>query len=156
MTYLDDESRYFRAALLSEMTARGRGIQAELSRLTGITPSIICDLKFGRTGTSLKNRQALAKGLGYGYEDFIAKGREMSGKKRKGAAVAKSPAMKGRDEYINQTIRSLNRMLESCRRRVVVLSQKLIASQEKHIAANDEILRLHREMDSLRWSKLDS
>jgi hypothetical protein len=60
MMYLDDEAKFFRAALMSEMTDRGRGIQAELSRLTGITPSIICDLKFGRTGTSQKNRQALA------------------------------------------------------------------------------------------------
>ena len=117
MTYLNDEAKFFRAALMSEMTDRGRGIQAELSRLTGITPSIICDLKFGRTGTTRKNRQTLAKALGYGYEDFIAKGRELSGWKRKAPAV-KSPAVKGRDEYITQTIRKLNRMLESCRHRI--------------------------------------
>jgi len=49
MKMLDDEARYFSVALREEMATRGRGIQKELARRSGISTGLICDLKKGRT-----------------------------------------------------------------------------------------------------------
>ena len=136
------------------MAARGRGIQKELARKTGISTGLICDLRSGRTGGSREKRQALAEALGYGYEEFIAKGRELERKKLR-AQVANSPE-EDREKKIRRTIRNLRLRLEKFRCEASVLAEKLVAMQEKHIAAQDEIIRLSQELDSLRWSKLDS
>ena len=150
MKPLDDEAILFCAALLAEMTARGRGIQKKLARQTGISSGLICDLRAGRTGGSPEKRQALAEALGYRYEDFLAKGRELEEEKQRAQMKANSSSEEERENQFRTTIRNLSRRLENFRHRASVLAQKLITLQEKHIAAQEEITRLQRENDNLR------
>jgi len=100
MKQLDDEARYFSAALLAEIAARGRGIQTELARLSGISPAFICDLKRGRSEGSPEKREALIKALGYpDYEGFIAKGRELENRRlRAGGVFRRSSGGKALDD----------------------------------------------------------
>ena len=157
MKQLDDEARYFSAALLAEMTARGRGIQTELSRLSGISPAFICDLKNGRAEGSPEKCEALIKALGYqDYEGFIAKGRELENKRlRAGGVFRRSSGGKALDDKSRALIRNLRRRLELTRRNASELAQKLIATQEKHILAQEENMRLHKENEKLRHAGRD-
>jgi transcriptional regulator with XRE-family HTH domain len=156
MKQLDDEARYFSAALLAEMTARGRGIQTELARLSGISPAFICDLKHGRAESSPEKREALIKALGYQYyEEFIAKGRELENKRLRAGGVFRSSGGEARDDKSRALIRSLRRRLELSRQNASELARKLIATQEKHILSQEENLRLHRENENLRRAGKD-
>ena len=157
MKRADEQSIFFGAALLAEIAARGRGIQKKLAEQTGISVGMICDIKRGRTGCSLEKRQALAEALGYNYGDFIAKGRELERDKLKKPMAADSSGDSMRDEKSRLIIRNLKRQKELFRHRASVLALKLIAMQEKQIAAQEayitaqnEIMRLSRENENLR------
>jgi len=156
MKQLDDEARYFSAALLAEMTARGRGIQTELARLSGISPAFICDLKHGRAESSPEKREALIKALGYqDYEGFIAKGRELENNRLGAGGVFRTPGGKALDDKSRALIRNLRRRLELSRQNASELAKKLIATQEKHILAQEENIRLHMENEKLRHAWRD-
>jgi len=151
MKQLDDEAKYFSAALREEMAARGRGIQKELALRSGISPGLICDLKKGRTGSSPQKREALVKALGgQGYEGFIAKGKELETKRLRNGKGGGFPGGEGESDKARRLVLNLRRRLEIFRRRAAVLAQKLIAMQEKHISAQEENLRLQREILSLQ------
>jgi len=157
MKHLDDEAKYFSLAFIAEITTRGRGIQKELSRVTGISTALISDLKKGRTVGSHKNRQALAKALDYSYMDFIAKGRMLAGEKPGGHETADFPDVEARYEQFRLKIKTLRQNVTRFRTKASILAQKLITMQEKHIAfqekyitAQDEIMQLHLENEKLR------
>ena len=154
MKQLNEEVRYFSAALRAEMTARGRGIQKELSLQTGISISMICDLRKGRTGASSQKRKALAQALGYQkYEDFIAKGRSLEEERLQAPAKARLKVVQVSDNTISDNTRGLEFKLETANHRAYVLAEKLIAMQERHISAQEEIVRLHKEVHKLQLSK---
>jgi len=148
---LDDEARYFSVALREEMATRGRGIQKELARRSGISTGLICDLKKGRTGSSPEKREALVKALGgQCYEDFIAKGKELEKSRLRSSNGFSSLDREGGDETSRRLILNLRRRVRIFRRKTNVLTQKLIAVQEKHISAQEENMRLQREMLNLQ------
>jgi len=163
MKHLDDEAKYFSLAFIAEITTRGRGIQKELSRVTGISTALISDLKKGRTVGSHKNRQALAKALGYSYMDFIAKGRTLAEEKPGGHETADSLGVEARYEQFRLKIKTLRKNVIHFRAKASILAQKLITMQEKHIAfqekyitAQDEIMQLRMDNENLRQLRQDS
>jgi transcriptional regulator with XRE-family HTH domain len=152
MKPVEEEAGYFRVALLYEMAARGRGIQGELARKSGISLGLISDLKKGRTGGSPEKREALASALGFSYQDFIAKGKKLEKKRLRSGGGASSPEGEARDEKSQRLILSLRRRLAIFKSKISTqaqeikdLSQELIAMQKKHISAQEDIIRLQRE-----------
>ena len=53
-------------------------------------------------------------------------------------------------------IKGLRRELATARHMASVLIQKLITAQERHISAQEEIIRLHKEVHKLQLSKRDA
>ena len=169
MKHLNDETRYFSAALLAEMASRGRGIQTKLARQTDISSGLICDLKRGRTGGSPETREALANALDYSYEDFIAKGRKLeeenprdwrefraSGRARRARRAGKASTAEESSLFVKNL--SLKLRLKKAKRNESVLTYKLIAKHEeliavqaKYILAQEESMRLLQEVMGQRW-----
>jgi len=76
-----DDRIFFVAALKAELKKHGYGAQAELSKKSGVSKSLINDIVNGRTYGAERKRRALATALGYpDYEDFLNLGRKTMGK----------------------------------------------------------------------------
>ncbi len=139
MTPSENAAKYFCAAFQAEIKARGRGIQKELAAETGISMGLICDLNKGRTKGAAEKHRLLAQALGYSYEEFIARGRQLEPEKLAVQTTATS------------TFTGEETWEEKFR-----LAQKLIEAQEKIIAEMAENNRLRLELEALKRARQDS
>ena len=131
MKHLDEKARYFRLAFQAEIKAGKRGIQKKLAEETGISLGLICDINRGRTRGTVEKHELLAKALGYDYENFIAKGRQIE-RAKLGVQAAADITCEGTWEEKFQ------------------LAQKLIVAQERLIAEMAENSRLRLENEALK------
>jgi transcriptional regulator with XRE-family HTH domain len=145
MKNLGDERTFFQLALLADLEAQKRGSQKKLADETGISPSLICDIKRGRAGGSLKKRQIIAKALGYkSYEEIIDRGRKLD-KEASGNRIADTPPAGGADEKPGLLIKRLERRLSVQAQKLIALQEKHIAVQERYIAAQAKNTQLSLE-----------
>jgi transcriptional regulator with XRE-family HTH domain len=73
------ERQAFRAGLIFEIDRLGFGGQAELSRRSGISRSMVNDILSGRTFGKLKTREALAKALNHpDYASLLEYGKKVA------------------------------------------------------------------------------
>lgn len=73
-------SEYFALALKAEIEKRPRGFRSELARLSGVQPSQISDVVYGRAYASEERRRTIASVLGWQYEEFLQYGECLANK----------------------------------------------------------------------------
>lgn len=81
------EADSFTEWLRAEIESRPHGIQAELAQQIGASPSTVNGIVNGKSRGLLKTRRALAKALGYNYDELMARFRRERAEKRRPAPL---------------------------------------------------------------------
>ncbi len=153
MKNFGDEHKFFRAALLAEIAAQDRGSQKKLADKTGISRSMICDIKQGRTRCSPEKGRIIAEALGYkSYEEFIDRGRKLE--REAFSETAGQPPAGEAEEKSSLLIKRLERRLSVQAQKLITLQEKHIAFQERYIAAQVENTQL--SLENMRLQRLVS